>query len=148
MALLKVLKKDKIAAALAPEGWYGTTISESTTGQSKSGKSTSTYVHFLVNSGEFEQKEFTVAFNDGMNSPSVLNGMQYLPFGRIMDLYRAIFGKDPDEDSEGNSLMDSDEFTGRQVDLKVHQESVEGVPTNGVLLFAPFGVGSGTKTIF
>ena len=148
MALLKVMKKDKIAAALATEGWYGTTITESATGQSKSGKSTSTYTHFIVNDGDFEQKEFTVVFNTGTNSLSVLNGMQYMPFGRIMDLYRAIFGEDPEEDAEGNSMIDSDEFNGRQVDIKVSVEAIEGVPTNGVTTFAPLGVGSGAKTIF
>lgn len=147
MAIINFNEADRLSSLVVPTAWYTLEITEIDGPKaSKTEKSFSYYVKMQVVKGDYEGKEFSVAFNTKTNSVSLLGTMQYFPLSWLQFQVNAAIQKVSMADI--SLKLDTDELLRKPFDCKIEKTISEGVPVNALLQFLPEGTGKDATVPF
>jgi hypothetical protein len=142
MSVIKFTKKDKLASAIMPAGYFSFEITEIGEPQrSGSGKSFNLHSRFtVIDDVKFEGKELRIAFNtsEKMAAPSIMGTMYLMPHTYLQQLYAATANTDilevPDD-------IDLESLKGGKFDGKVEKLIHDGIVMNTISAFLPYETG-------
>lgn len=139
MPILNFDEGDRLAAAIIPDGYYKTVITEIKPEASKSQKSINFWTTFKIIDGKYAGKERRVCFNSETSSPSILGDMQFIPHNRFLEVQAAILGVSL---TEVPLNVDTDALIEKPIDAKWTKNVGPTGILNTVDAFLPVGKGA------
>lgn len=145
MSVIKFTKKDKLASAIMPAGYFSFEVAEiGEPTRSGSGKSFNFHSRFtVIDDAKYEGKELKIAFNTKMEQPSIMGTMFLMPHTYLQQLFAAMTNCDvlevPDD-------MDLETLKGGKFDGKVEKLIHDGIVMNTISAFLPYETGKDKLT--
>lgn len=138
MPIIEFTTSDALASAVLDNGNYtGHFVEIKPPKESKSGMSMNIFCTFVLDSGKYEGKEYTVVFCSGSNSPSLLGMNMWYPTHVLHKITGIVKGTKSDV---LHQLVDTDELLGVSLDVRMVQATnTEGAVGNLIMEFFPAG---------